>query len=245
MNTITSRTKTVFAIASIPIAAICASAVAPSTEEPLSAVIVLEHGDSVKTIMDISRLTVQGTTDEIDEISADEDAEMSISAQEVEVIPDPVPEPLYRSAAPASNNSSSSSSNSSSASSSSSSTVPPDTTVKDSPSTASGNEIVAYAKTLIGIPYVYGGTTTAGFDCSGFTQYVYAHFGYNIPRTSGSQYGAGEIVSNPKPGDLVWAPGHVGIYVGNGQMIHSPQPGKSVQIRGLLSNEHTFIRIVG
>ncbi len=99
----------------------------------------------------------------------------------------------------------------------------------------SGNAtgVVGIAMKYLGTPYVYGGSSPRGFDCSGFTQYVYKQAGVNLPRTSGSQTGAGQRVSisNLKSGDLLYGPGHVGIYIGNGQFIHSPAPGQSVKIQ--------------
>ncbi|AGX43948.1 XkdQ/YqbQ family protein [Clostridium saccharobutylicum] len=95
------------------------------------------------------------------------------------------------------------------------------------------NAIVEYAKTFIGTPYVWGGTTPDGFDCSGFVQYVFNHFGYNLPRTTYEQIDCGSSVSQDElqPGDLVFpGTGHVQIYVGNGQVIHSPHTGESVCI---------------
>ncbi|NTW72216.1 MAG: LysM peptidoglycan-binding domain-containing protein [Eubacteriaceae bacterium] len=98
-----------------------------------------------------------------------------------------------------------------------------------------GSAIVATAKHYIGTPYRSGGSTPAGFDCSGFTSYVYRQYGISLPRTSGGQASAGGYVakSDLRPGDLVIFSGHVGIYVGNNSFIHSPSPGKSVMISSL------------
>ncbi len=101
------------------------------------------------------------------------------------------------------------------------------------PSSGSGASIVSYAKQFIGTKYTYGGSSpSTGFDCSGFTSYVYKHFGISLPRTSGGQSGVGKAVSrnNLAAGDLVIYSGHVAIYVGGGQVIHAPRPGKSVCI---------------
>ncbi|MBT1172549.1 C40 family peptidase [Bifidobacterium sp. MA2] len=104
----------------------------------------------------------------------------------------------------------------------------------EAPTSSNGSAVVSYAAQFQGVPYVYGGTTPSGFDCSGFTQYVYAAFGISLPRTDAQQrvwaQANGTLVSNPQPGDLMWRSGHVGIYVGNGMMIHAPRPGKSVSI---------------
>lgn len=95
--------------------------------------------------------------------------------------------------------------------------------------------ILQTAYRYIGVPYVWGGTSPAGFDCSGFTQYVFARHGIYLPRTTYSQINVGRRVSYSQlqPGDLVHFPGHVGIYIGAGQMIHAPRPGKSVEIASL------------
>jgi cell wall-associated NlpC family hydrolase len=99
-----------------------------------------------------------------------------------------------------------------------------------------GNALVAYAESFIGVPYVWGGTSPDGFDCSGFTQYVYAHFGIHLGRTALDQFGQGVPVDMDQlqPGDLVffstYAPGatHVGIYIGNGQMVDAQDEGVTI-----------------
>lgn len=100
---------------------------------------------------------------------------------------------------------------------------------------ASNLGIVATAKTRLGCPYKWGATGPSKFDCSGFTQWVYKKNGISIPRTSGSQKSGGKYIklSQVKPGDIVWRPGHVGIYVGNGRVIHAPQTGDVVRYTSL------------
>lgn len=95
-------------------------------------------------------------------------------------------------------------------------------------------KLIATAKQYISVPYVFGGSTTAGFDCSGYTQFVYAKHNIRIPRTSATQANAGQKVSreNLEPGDLIIfsntyqpGPSHTGIYLGNDSFIHSSSSG--------------------
>lgn len=106
-----------------------------------------------------------------------------------------------------------------------------------------GGDIVSIASSLTGVPYVYGGSSPAGFDCSGFTQYVYGVAGISIPRTSYEQGMAGTFIpaSEARPGDLVWEPGHVGIYAGNGMVIEATLPGDVTQIRPITGSVQ-FVR---
>ena len=84
-------------------------------------------------------------------------------------------------------------------------------------------QMVEYAKQFLGNPYVYGGTSlTNGTDCSGFTMRIYEHFGYKIPRAGGQRtFGKKIKVSEAQPGDLIFYPGHVTMYIGGGQVIHA------------------------
>lgn len=110
------------------------------------------------------------------------------------------------------------------------------------PNPAVSGSIVGYAETFLGTPYVWGGTSPSGFDCSGFVQYVYSHFGVSIPRTSEDQFGYGTPVSQSQlqVGDLVFfepdgsgLPGHVAMYIGGGDIIQAPQTGDVVKITPL------------
>ncbi|MGL5860942.1 MAG: C40 family peptidase [Phycicoccus sp.] len=107
--------------------------------------------------------------------------------------------------------------------------------VREVPSSATG--VVDIARSLLGIPYHYGGESpSTGFDCSGFTQYVFRKAGIDLPRTASAQQDAATPIDDPQPGDLVFfgSPAwHVGIYTGNGMMIDSPREGKSTSERDI------------
>lgn len=95
--------------------------------------------------------------------------------------------------------------------------------------------LVNKAKSLLGIPYVWGGTNpSSGLDCSGLTSFSYSQIGINIGRTTYDQDATGRHISlnELKPGDLIleYGKGHVAMYIGNGQQIEAPQPGESVKI---------------
>jgi peptidoglycan DL-endopeptidase CwlO len=98
--------------------------------------------------------------------------------------------------------------------------------------------LLGIAASLAGVPYVFGGTTTSGFDCSGYTQYVFGQAGISLPRTAEEQRQASTPVANPSVGDLVFfgSPAyHVGIYAGNGMMWDSPHTGMSVGLRSIFA----------
>ncbi|WP_404289302.1 C40 family peptidase [Glutamicibacter arilaitensis] len=100
--------------------------------------------------------------------------------------------------------------------------------------------IAATASKYSGVPYVWGGNTPSGWDCSGFVKYVYAQHGINIARGTSAILGSGQFkrTSNPKPGDLVFqnGGGHVGIYLGGGQMIGAQNPTVDTMIHSVTRN---------
>ena len=136
------------------------------------------------------------------------------------------------------------------------------TTEPDATETASsdlGAQIVAYAEEYLGTPYVLGGNGPNQFDCSGFTKYVYSHFGYTLNRTATDQLQNGVSVSKDElqPGDLVFFKyrtskpvSHVGIYIGNGEFIHASTNRYVVQIDQMESGHYANVyvyarRIIG
>ena len=123
----------------------------------------------------------------------------------------------------------------------------------ENPKVDKESQVINYAKKFLGTPYAYGGTSPKGFDCSGFTQYVFREaLGINLGRTTYDQIKNGSVVSRSelKPGDLVflgsWSnPYHVGIYVGDDNYIHSPRTGDVVKISPLAGTEFfTGIRVI-
>jgi cell wall-associated NlpC family hydrolase len=113
------------------------------------------------------------------------------------------------------------------------------------------SSVVQAAERLVGTPYVRGGTTPAGFDCSGFTGYVFSQVGVQLPRTSNDQLNASQRVSaaDARPGDLVFYTSagrayHVGIYAGGGMMYDSPKPGKGVSKRAMWPGSIVYGRVL-
>ncbi|WP_291792172.1 C40 family peptidase [Brevibacterium sp.] len=185
---------------------------------------------------------------------ADEDDSDLVGAVSVENVtataaPEPAPEPEPAASSESSDDSSSSDSSSSEGSGSSSSSGDEKSKGGDValPDGSKAEQVIAIAKQYTGVPYVSGGTTPSGWDCSGFTSFVYNKVGVNLPRTSGAQKSAGRVVSasEAKPGDLVWHPGHVGIYAGNGMMYDagSPSSGTSYRSHSWMGSV-TYIRVL-
>lgn len=109
-----------------------------------------------------------------------------------------------------------------------------------------GAHIARIAKKYVGVRYRAGGGSPAGFDCSGFTSYVFKKAGVaKLPKSSSAQRHSGKTVSRSKAraGDIIWTRGHVAIYLGNGKQIDAPRPGKSIQVRSIWQANPTFIRV--
>ncbi len=212
----------------------------PATAAPLEA-------QNIAGTIDISSLTsqAQAAVGAAPTVTVDADAKWSVEKSKIKVTPAPEPEPVREVTQAASRTNERAELTSSTASTSTASTTQQTTTKAAVPQSVNGNAVLEIASRYVGVPYVSGGSTPAGFDCSGFTSYVYAQLGISLPRTSSQQRYAGTVVSRAeaKPGDLLWSPGHISIYAGGNMQIDAPQPGKTIQFRQIWQSNPVFIRV--
>ncbi|MBO4854010.1 MAG: C40 family peptidase [Oscillospiraceae bacterium] len=135
-------------------------------------------------------------------------------------------------------------------------TAQPDTAAQVNNSGSGNGSMVDYAMSFLGVPYRYGGASPSGFDCSGFTMYVYSHFGYSLPHGSNGQYRLGTPVDRASlvAGDLVFfldyrygsgPTSHVGLYIGDGQFIHATSNGGRVRLSSLNDSYYRTVYVGG
>ena len=105
------------------------------------------------------------------------------------------------------------------------------------PNGSKAAQVVAIAMQYLGVPYVWGGASPSGFDCSGLASYAYAQIGKSVPHYTGAIWAAFPQVPSDQlePGDLVFynGLGHMGIYIGGGQMVHAPHTGDVVKVSSM------------
>lgn len=190
--------------------------------------------DAEKSASDLQQ-TLEANKDKLAQLAASEDAAKAAAATAAVAAT-----PSATSTSTASSSAASSSANTSTTSASSSASASQAPASNTSSVSVSGGSIASNAAKYIGVPYVYGGTSPSGFDCSGLIYYAAKEAGINLPRTSQAQSTLGSYVSvsDLQAGDLVFWGGvgsayHVGIYIGGGQYIHAPAPGQSVTIQSM------------
>lgn len=190
--------------------------------------------DAEKSASDLQQ-TLEANKDKLAQLAASEDAAKAAAATAAVAAT-----PSAFSTSTASSSAASSSANTSTTSASSSASASQAPASNTSSVSVSGGSIASNAAKYIGVPYVYGGTSPSGFDCSGLIYYAAKEAGISLPRTSQAQSTLGSYVSvsDLKAGDLVFWGGvgsayHVGIYIGGGQYLHAPAPGQSVTIQSM------------
>ncbi|MEY4715839.1 C40 family peptidase [Lacticaseibacillus paracasei] len=192
--------------------------------------------DAEKSAFDLQQ-TLEANKDKLAQLAASEDAAKAAAATAaVAATPSASSTSTASSSAASSSVNTSTNTSTTSVSSSASASQAP----ASNNSSVSGGSIASNAAKYIGVPYVYGGTSPSGFDCSGLIYYAAKEAGINLPRTSQAQSTLGSYVSvsDLQAGDLVFWGGvgsayHVGIYIGGGQYLHAPAPGQSVTIQSM------------
>lgn len=189
-------------------------------------------------VAEVNANLAQDIADASNVVVAADDAEFDFAEPEIEVSEDPEPVVV----APRRTTSTNTGTSSSGSSSGSATKVAQSSAVK---AAISGSAVIAEASKYVGVPYVSGGSSPSGFDCSGFVSYVYGKLGVSLPRTSGAYYNVGTRVSSPQPGDIIVSPGHLGIYAGPNLQIDAPRPGKTIQFRSIWQSNPVYVRVTG
>ena len=195
--------------------------------------------DAEKSASDLQQ-TLEANKDKLAQLAASEDAAKAAAATAAVAATPSATSTSTASSSAASSSAASSSANTSTTSASSSASASQAPASNTSSVSVSGGSIASNAAKYIVVPYVYGGTSPSGFDCSGLIYYAAKEAGINLPRTSQAQSTIGSYVSvsDLQAGDLVFWGGvgsayHVGIYIGGGQYLHAPAPGQSVTIQSM------------
>ena len=194
--------------------------------------------DAEKSASDLQQ-TLEANKDKLAQLAASEDAAKAAAATAA-VAATPSASSTSTASSSAASSSVNTSTNTSTTSASSGASASQAPASNTSSVSVSGGSIASNAAKYIGVPYVYGGTSPSGFDCSGLIYYAAKEAGINLPRTSQAQSTLGSYVSvsDLQTGDLVFWGGvgsayHVGIYIGGGQYLHAPAPGQSVTIQSM------------
>ncbi|MDM7529712.1 C40 family peptidase [Lacticaseibacillus paracasei] len=194
--------------------------------------------DAEKSASDLQQ-TLEANKDKLAQLAASEDAAKAAAATDA-VAATPSASSTSTASISAASSSVNTSTNTSTTSASSSASASQAPASNTSSVSVSGGSIASNAAKYIGVPYVYGGTSPSGFDCSGLIYYAAKEAGISLPRTSQAQSTLGSYVSvsDLKAGDLVFWGGvgsayHVGIYIGGGQYLHAPAPGQNVTIQSM------------
>jgi len=163
-------------------------------------------------------------------VAASDDVELALDTPDLTVKKNPKPKPK-----PVATTSSNSTRSSGSAR--------PVSNSKSVKAAISGSAVIAEASKYVGVPYVSGGSSPSGFDCSGFTSYVFGKLGISLPHSSGAYYNVGTRVSSPQPGDIIVTPGHVGIYAGKNLQIDASTTKNPVRFNPIWQNNPVYIRV--
>lgn len=203
--------------------------------------------DAEKSASDLQQ-TLEANKDKLAQLAASEDAAKAAAATAA-VAATPSASSTSTASSSAASSSVNTSTNTSTTSASSSASASQAPASNNSSVSVSGGSIASNAAKYIGVPYVYGGTSPSGFDCSGLIYYAAKEAGISLPRTSQAQSTLGSYVSvsDLKAGDLVFWGGvgsayHVGIYIGGGQYLHAPAPGQNVTIQSMVYFAPSFGR---